>query len=129
MTSTAGDQMDLMTRDEWLRYNRPSPRYTSYPTIPHWDRALDPKAVQSATQKVTEPAQVYVHIPFCEKQCLYCGCTMVVSQKKTMGPKYIEQLRRQVEEVDLRKPLQVQRIHLGGGTPTWLTAAGAPLRA
>jgi oxygen-independent coproporphyrinogen-3 oxidase len=98
-----------------------APRYTSYPPVPRWG-AIDPAAVASALSAIRSPAQVYVHIPFCVSQCTFCGCNMVVAGRREAGMRYLRALQTQLTGLPLPAArIPVQRIHLGGGTPTWLT--------
>ncbi len=100
------------------------PRYTSYPPIPHWRKEPDSLTIQRAMERVRAPAEVYVHVPFCKSQCSYCGCNMVVAQRRAVGPTYLDALRQQVSGLPLPATrIGVQRIHLGGGTPTWFQPA------
>lgn len=104
-----------------LAHDRPGPRYTSYPTVPHWSDDPDPGWLHEAVAALQGPISVYVHVPFCAEQCLYCGCNMVVSGLQRVGDRYLDTLQREIEALPLpRRPWPVQRIHLGGGTPTWL---------
>ena len=106
-----------LTPEELARWDRPGPRYTSYPTVPSW-LELDASVVPQALSRIENPAQLYVHVPFCEQQCRFCGCNQVVAGRRDAGDRYLDQLDRQVE----RMPhFAVHRIHLGGGTPTWLS--------
>jgi len=104
-----------------LRYNRPGPRYTSYPTAPVWAEAHSDEALHSGLAGLRLPATLYVHIPFCAEQCTFCGCNMVVAGRREPGTRYLNALERQIEALPLPADrVAVQRIHLGGGTPTWL---------
>lgn len=108
--------MPRLTPAELARFDRPGPRYTSYPTVPNWTE-LPPGTVEDALSRMDHPAQLYVHVPFCEQQCRFCGCTQVVAGRRSAGDTYLDRLDAQVE----RMPhFAVHRIHLGGGTPTWL---------
>jgi len=101
------------------RYNRPTPRYTSYPPAPHW-RDADAGLLLSSLDRSSAPLSIYIHIPFCEKLCLYCGCNVVISKNRAVAPPYVERL---IAEMDLLKPSHgrlVTQIHWGGGTPTYL---------
>ena len=99
------------------KYDRPGPRYTSYPPA---TRFGPPPAPEPGTPG---PVSLYVHLPFCRRQCLYCGCTNLIASDPGEADRYLDLLER---EFDLRKPLlpadsEVVRLHLGGGTPTFLS--------
>src|ERR1044071_9133002 len=86
------DLNKLMTR-----YNGPTPRYTSYPPAPHWQAAHNGWLV-SALRRPTAPLSIYVHIPFCERLCLYCGCNVVIKKDHSVADAYVNNL---IEEMDL----------------------------
>ena len=113
--------MELVSPSELRRWDRPGPRYTSYPTVPVWG-PLSQDAVDAALSQAREPAQVYLHVPFCAEQCTFCGCNMVVAGRRFIGERYIQLIEKQLAELPLPgQRLKVQRIHWGGGTPTWFT--------
>ena len=65
------------------RYDRPGPRYTSYPTAVQFDERFDEAAYGQRLEALagsTDPVSLYVHLPFCAEQCTYCGCTMIVGR-------------------------------------------------
>lgn len=109
------------------KYDRAGPRYTSYPTAPHFSEAFsradweDHIALNNATDE--RALSLYFHIPFCDTLCWFCGCTMMVERRRDPIDHYLEAL---FQEIDLyaerlapgRKVLQ---IHFGGGTPTHLS--------
>ncbi len=110
------------------------PRYTSYPTAPHFSPAVsvqDYRAWLSALPAET-PISLYVHMPFCRSMCWYCGCHTVITQKDEPIARYLAALHREIAAVaDLPgAPVVVQHIHFGGGTPTIIApeAFGALLR-
>ncbi|MCB9741858.1 MAG: oxygen-independent coproporphyrinogen III oxidase [Alphaproteobacteria bacterium] len=108
--------------DTLLQLARPGPRYTSYPTVPRWSTSFPDDALAQALSEVKAPASVYVHVPFCAEQCSYCGCNMVVAGRQSAGDRYLDALERQIEGLPLPAgALPVSRVHLGGGTPTWLS--------
>ena len=114
----------MLTDDILLRHARPGPRYTSYPTVP--DSRDDPPDAWLADglARVDGPVSVYVHVPFCKEQCSFCGCNMVVSGLQAVGDRYLDGLARQLDALPLARPrLPAIRVHLGGGTPTWLSPA------
>ena len=101
------------------RYNEPTPRYTSYPPVPHWQTAHSGLLV-SALRKSAAPLSVYVHVPFCERLCLYCGCNVVVNKNHDVASPYIEHLIAEMELLDIAHGRLVTQMHWGGGTPTYL---------
>ncbi len=104
-----------------LRYDRPGPRYTSYPTVPSW-RDADASLLAEGLAKLSGLTSVYVHVPFCQEQCLYCACNMVVARAPAAGDRYLDALEAQVQALPLPAgQVPVVRVHLGGGTPTWLS--------
>ena len=111
----------MVSPEELKAWDRSGPRYTSFPTVPMWG-ALEVAVVEEALGRLRQPAQLYVHVPFCAEQCSFCGCNMVVAGRREIGRKYLDDLRLQVEGLPLpAEKVTVARIHLGGGTPTWLS--------
>jgi len=105
------------------RYDISAPRYTSYPTVPHWTRDFTARNRVQALERVPpgEPISVYAHIPFCERRCRYCGCNVVIARDRSRGTEYIDRLLREVElTAAWMKGPQTAALHLGGGTPTFL---------
>ncbi len=113
------------------KYNVPGPRYTSYPTVPYWETTPTIEAWIAALRAEWQKSaargggvSLYVHIPFCESLCTYCGCNTRITRNRSVGAPYIKTVLR---EWDLyRKELgnvAISEIHLGGGTPTFLTVA------
>jgi len=124
--------MQTIAIDQGLldKYNRPVPRYTSYPTVPVWNDAIN---VADWQQQITNAFQrentgdgisLYLHLPFCESLCTYCGCNKKITTNHSVEGEYMEailaewQLYRQLFK---EKPV-VREIHLGGGTPTFFSA-------
>jgi oxygen-independent coproporphyrinogen-3 oxidase len=108
------------------RYDRPGPRYTSYPTAPHFTPAFGlPELVHhiAAGNVARRPLSLYVHVPFCLNPCFYCGCNRVITRDTSRGEAYLE---RVLKEIDLMAALidrerEVIQLHLGGGTPNFLS--------
>src|SRR5579863_1908163 len=123
------DQMaqELRVREEFLaRYNRPGPRYTSYPTAPVWNDAFGPgdlEAVYAAADAARTPVSLYMHLPFCESLCLFCACNVIIQKDKSVAPPYLNILRSEIDRVSQRvsRERQVAQFHWGGGTPTYLS--------
>lgn len=104
-----------------LRYNRPGPRYTSYPTVPSWQAEFPQATWEGAIRGIASGASVYVHVPFCKEQCSFCACNMVVAGRQDAGDRYLDALATQLQ--GLPEGIAVDRVHLGGGSPTWLSPA------
>lgn len=121
--------MRTMSLDPALlrRYDRPGPRYTSYPTAPQFTTAFDARqlrayAARSNALPGPRPLSLYVHVPFCFSPCFYCGCNRVITRDRSRGESYVEDL---LDEIALAAPLfaaarEVVQLHLGGGTPNFL---------
>jgi oxygen-independent coproporphyrinogen-3 oxidase len=111
------------------RYDRPGPRYTSYPTAVEFTDAFDESAyrgrLQAAAAAADQPLSLYVHLPFCEARCTYCGCTTVITRKREVAGRYLDYLEREVEMLasQLQDRRTVVQHHWGGGTPTYLSVA------
>ena len=107
------------------RYNRPGPRYTSYPTVPVWKEgefANDYTASLHKEGQNEQPLSLYVHIPFCQQLCTFCGCNKYITNNSNIVEKYLTALEQEIagvtERLGQRKKLA--QIHFGGGTPTFL---------
>ncbi len=113
--------------EQVLRFSGPGPRYTSYPTAPAWsDRVGEAQAKQAlarAGARRETPLSVYVHGPFCRSLCLFCGCTVEITQRADRVASYLDALRREIEMVaaSLGGRRGVAQLHWGGGTPTHLS--------
>jgi oxygen-independent coproporphyrinogen III oxidase len=108
------------------KYNRPGPRYTSYPTAPVWKDDFGPddleKYFATADARAT-PVSLYMHIPFCESLCLFCACNVSIQKDKNVAIPYLDALKREIEHVGRRvsRKRPVIQFHWGGGTPTYLS--------
>ncbi len=108
------------------KYNTTGPRYTSYPTAPAWTEVYDYQqhwqTVQETNRDNPLPLSLYVHLPFCEHRCLFCGCNVVITQQREQAEKYLGYLFREIEKTASRMDAsrQVVQFHWGGGTPTYL---------
>ncbi len=113
------------TAELLARYDRPGPRYTSYPTAVEFTdelrEGLYEDKLRAANEHPDDPLSVYVHLPFCEKRCLFCGCHVIVSPDRAQARPYLELLSREIELVAERLASRrtVSQLHLGGGTPTY----------
>ncbi|MBZ5662921.1 MAG: oxygen-independent coproporphyrinogen III oxidase [Acidobacteriia bacterium] len=109
------------------RYNRPGPRYTSYPTAPVWQDNFGPEDLEqyfATADAARTPVSLYMHLPFCESLCLFCACNVVITKDHSVAPPYIQTLEREIEHVSrfVSRERPVVQFHWGGGTPTYLTA-------
>jgi oxygen-independent coproporphyrinogen III oxidase len=118
---------ELRVGEEFLaKYNRPGPRYTSYPTAPVWNDSFGPSDLESVfeqAERAETPVSLYMHIPFCESLCLFCACNVVIQKNKDVAPPYLDVLKRETERVSrsISKHRPVVQFHWGGGTPTYLS--------
>ncbi len=122
--------MSVETRKLIEKYDIPAPRYTSYPTVPYWDSSgvTSEKWIEElrhAFSKDDVRWSLYLHIPFCESLCTFCGCNTSITKNHTREDPYIEAIHREwdlylkaIPEIGERI---LEEIHLGGGTPTFLS--------
>lgn len=112
--------------DAFLRkYNRPGPRYTSYPTAPVWKEDFGPDDLEkyfARAEELKTPLSLYMHLPFCESLCLFCACTVSIQKDKNVTIPYLAALKREIAHVapQVSKGRPVIQFHWGGGTPTYL---------
>jgi oxygen-independent coproporphyrinogen III oxidase len=120
-------QVELSVGEEFVtRYNRPGPRYTSYPTAPVWNDSYGPNDFEAAMQTAEakrSPVSLYMHLPFCESLCLFCACNVIIRKDKSVTPPYLTILKKEIDHIASRvsRDRQVTQFHWGGGTPTYLS--------
>ena len=125
-TETAVDFASI-TPELLARWDRPGPRYTSYPTAPQFHPAFTAgdyaHALARAAGRPHEPLSMYIHIPFCEARCTYCGCNVVIARRRGIEEAYLAHLEQELQLVAaaLGQRRSVAQLHWGGGTPTYLT--------
>ncbi|MDR3605852.1 MAG: oxygen-independent coproporphyrinogen III oxidase [Oligoflexia bacterium] len=113
------------------KYNVPGPRYTSYPTVPYWTTTpTETQWVDCVREALREAAQrsigaaMYVHIPFCESLCTYCGCNTRITRNRKVGTPYVDTVIREwklyFDKLGGSGKIPLGELHLGGGTPTFL---------
>ena len=112
------------------KYNVPGPRYTSYPTVPYWDlESFSGKKWEASVQRsfdasnTAEGISLYIHLPFCESMCTFCGCHKRITKRHDVEIPYLKSLLREWKmylNLFSSKP-KIKELHLGGGTPTFFS--------
>ncbi len=122
--------MSIITPELLIRFDVPGPRYTSYPTADRFVEAFgEEDYVQALAQRRSgtlgkpPPLSLYVHIPFCESLCYYCACNKIITKHKERSAQYLHYLSKEVElhTQHLGRGQAVSQLHLGGGTPTFMS--------
>jgi len=131
MRTIADEPVPLLTEAMLHRLDRPGPRYTSYPTADRFVEDFGPAAyTQALAQRASgatvggkPPLSLYVHIPFCESVCYYCACNKVITRHHDKAADYLDVLTQEValNTAVLGRGQAVSQLHLGGGTPTFLS--------
>jgi len=107
-----------------VRYGAPVPRYTSYPTAPHFSAEVgaDSYATWLSALPAEKPISLYMHIPFCDEMCWYCGCFTKIVKRYTPISAYLDTVLHESELVSAHMPtrMKVSHVHWGGGSPTML---------
>ncbi|MGE0453278.1 MAG: oxygen-independent coproporphyrinogen III oxidase [Vicinamibacteria bacterium] len=123
----SGHDARALTVDLLRRYDKPGPRYTSYPTAVEFNAAFDESAYRQhlmrAARDVESPLSFYAHLPFCRERCSFCGCSVIITRKNGVAARYLEYLYREIallaEALGGRR--RIVQYHWGGGTPTYLS--------
>lgn len=108
------------------KYNRPGPRYTSYPPVPFWQNTPAESAwIKNITDNYSdkEGVDLYVHVPYCEKLCYYCGCNRTITKNHDVEKPFISFIMTEwkLYQEKLGFSPRVNSLHFGGGTPTFLS--------
>ncbi|MCH7763573.1 MAG: oxygen-independent coproporphyrinogen III oxidase [Candidatus Marinimicrobia bacterium] len=109
------------------KYNKPGPRYTSYPTAPHFTESVGQdiwnEHIRLNNKNGDRDLSLYYHLPFCDTLCWFCGCTVIITRKRENIEAYLNYLFREIDLIKERLHLdrKVTQIHFGGGTPTYLS--------
>ena len=112
------------------KYNVPGPRYTSYPTVPFWkdDNLISTDWISTIKKNIktfhSKQISLYVHLPFCESLCTFCGCHKHITKNHAQEEPYIEALKKEWKLYlnELGNDLEITELHFGGGTPTFFSA-------
>ncbi|SIO54450.1 oxygen-independent coproporphyrinogen III oxidase [Chitinophaga niabensis] len=108
------------------KYNIPVPRYTSYPTVPYWNStSFSEEQFKAGIRDTEEGISLYIHLPFCESLCTYCGCNKYITVNHGYESPYIDTLLKewQLYRALFKYPPKIREVHLGGGTPTFFSAS------
>ncbi|MBC2602472.1 oxygen-independent coproporphyrinogen III oxidase [Puniceicoccus vermicola] len=106
------------------KYNRPGPRYTSYPTAIHFTEEASPENLLASTRESTGPLSLYFHLPFCETLCWFCGCNTIITKDHGRVGDYRKLLEREMDlfgEI-IQPGRTAHQLHFGGGTPNFFPA-------
>lgn len=113
------------------KYNIPGPRYTSYPTVPYWkSETFEKKKWEESVVRAfnvsnsTEGISLYIHLPFCESLCTFCGCHKRITKRHEVETPYIESVLKEWKmycALFAERPI-IKQLHLGGGTPTFFSS-------
>jgi len=126
--STGGLEIGQVSEALLEKYNKPGPRYTSYPTAPVWREDFGPDdfaAYCARADARSTPVSLYMHLPFCESLCLFCACNVSIQKDKSVTGPYLTALKREMDHVArmVSTNRRVVQFHWGGGTPTYLAPA------
>lgn len=122
MSTVTAPPVDL---DLVRKHNRPGPRYTSYPTALQFRDDADPARLVAAAAAEQGGLSLYLHLPFCESLCWFCGCNKVITTDNSRAEVYLDALVREMDLFPARGngEREVVQLHFGGGTPNFLTPA------
>ncbi len=106
------------------KYDKAGPRYTSYPTAPMFHAGIDEDAYRQSLGRAAKsdaPLSLYIHIPFCDTLCYYCGCNKIATKDRKLATPYLEYLLKEIDMLAavLGRKRKVAQLHYGGGTPTF----------
>jgi oxygen-independent coproporphyrinogen-3 oxidase len=120
----------LINREMFRRHDRAGPRYTSYPTAPHFSETFGEAdlrwhILRSNTEPIPRALSLYVHVPYCFMPCFYCGCNRIITRDLRKGERYLEHLLLEIEHASplFDRDRDIAQLHLGGGTPNFLRPA------
>lgn len=113
------------------KYDQPVPRYTSYPTVPFWNEGMTAQSWQTLfverfhEQNHTNGISLYIHLPFCESLCTYCGCNKKITTNHKVEEEYLAAIEKEwkLYRKLMKQTPVIRELHLGGGTPTFFSPA------
>ncbi|MCG3658566.1 oxygen-independent coproporphyrinogen III oxidase [Aliarcobacter butzleri] len=110
---------------KFVKYSKPGPRYTSYPTAPEFSETFTQNDLKEfyKNQSDDRPLSLYIHMPFCRSACYFCGCNTIFTSKEDKKTRYIEYLKKELNILKnhLNTKRVVTQMHFGGGTPTFFS--------
>ncbi|MGE4383572.1 MAG: oxygen-independent coproporphyrinogen III oxidase [Arcobacter sp.] len=110
---------------KFVKYSKPGPRYTSYPTAPEFSETFTQDDLKEyyKNQSENRPLSLYIHMPFCRSACYFCGCNTIFTSKEDKKTRYIEYLKKELNILKnhLNTKRVVTQMHFGGGTPTYFS--------
>ncbi|BAK70880.1 oxygen-independent coproporphyrinogen III oxidase [Aliarcobacter butzleri] len=110
---------------KFVKYSKPGPRYTSYPTAPEFSETFTQDDLKEfyKNQSDDRPLSLYIHMPFCRSACYFCGCNTIFTSKEDKKTRYIEYLKKELDILKnhLNTKRVVTQMHFGGGTPTFFS--------
>lgn len=119
----------VFDKEKILKYDRPGPRYTSYPTAPYFHEGFGVEAYEAEVARTNAAENppglsLYFHLPFCQSVCYFCGCNVTYTKDRSLGDAYVDHLLLEMDALASRlKPgRKVRQVHWGGGTPTFIPA-------
>jgi oxygen-independent coproporphyrinogen-3 oxidase len=128
VTSLPADVESVLNEDLLRKFDTPGPRYTSYPTADRFAERMGPSEALGMLQARRQtggsaPLSLYVHIPFCESLCYYCACNKIITKHHERAGEYLDALEAELDLVvgSLGAGRPVSQLHLGGGSPTFLS--------
>lgn len=108
-------------KELYEKYDANAPRYTSYPPTPYWKNDVDQRGWTQSLNSLERGVDIYVHIPFCESLCYYCGCYRKITKNHDVVYAYLDYLLKEYALYKKIYPgLTINRLHFGGGTPTFI---------
>jgi oxygen-independent coproporphyrinogen-3 oxidase len=119
--------VDLVTPEILEKHDRPGPRYTSYPTAVEFSEDFTEsdyrKRLTAADKGPDDSISLYIHIPFCEDRCTFCGCNVIITRKPEVSERYLDYLGKEIDLLASSLPSRrtLLQYHWGGGTPTYLS--------
>jgi len=130
MTTSQAPVSREVTADLLARHDLSGPRYTSYPTAVEFHDGFsvadyERRLAEANTLGEDAPLSLYLHLPFCQERCLFCGCHVIITKHREVAAPYIDLLKREATMVAERLPnrRRFAQLHLGGGTPTYYSPA------